>query len=102
MATDLDWLTGQVRPLADQLGVVLPSQPTPDQQAWLSAIANSSGPDYDRAMVSRLRQGCAQTLDVVSTARADTRNEQVRALADRAAQLIGSHLQALDRLRLAG
>jgi hypothetical protein len=39
---------------------------------------------------------------VVSTARADTRNEQVRALADRAAQLIGSHLQALDRLRLAG
>lgn len=101
MATDLDWLSGQVRALADQFGVVLPSQPTPDQQAWLTAIGNTSGRSYDRAMVSRLRQGCAQTLDAVSAARAATRNDQVRALADRAGQVIGRHLQALDQLRLA-
>jgi predicted outer membrane protein len=99
LSTDLGWLSGQVRALADELGVVLPSQPTADQQAWLNAIASASGPGYDRVMLHRLRQGCAATLDVVDQARAITRNDQVRQLADRAGQVLRRHLDALDRLR---
>jgi predicted outer membrane protein len=99
LATDLSWLSGQVQALADELGVVLPSQPTADQQAWLTAIASQSGRGYDRMMVSRLRQGCAETLDAVNAARATTRNSRVRELADRATAVVSGHLSALDRLR---
>jgi predicted outer membrane protein len=99
LSTDLGSLSGQVRALADELGVVLPSQPTADQQAWLNAIASASGPGYDRVMVRRLRQGCVETLDVIDQARVATRNNQVRQLADRAGQVLRRHLDALDQLR---
>ena len=98
LATDVGWLSGQVRALAAQLGVVLPSQPDPDQQAWLTAIASTSGSGYDRLMINRLRQGCDETLNAVTLAQSATRNTQIRELADRAAALVGQHLDALDRL----
>jgi len=102
VATDLGWLSGQVRALADRLGVVLPSQPTPDQQSWLVEIASKSGPDYDRTMVNRLRSACADSLQAITRAASTTRNEQVRQLADQAGQVVGRHIRYLDDLRLPG
>jgi putative membrane protein len=100
IATDLSSLSTQVRALADRLGVLLPSQPNPDQQTWLVQIAGKSGQDYDRAMVTRLRLACADSLATITRAASATRNEQVRQLADQAAALVGRHIQDLDTIQL--
>jgi putative membrane protein len=99
IATDLSSLSTQVRAIADRLGVLLPSQPNPDQQTWLVQIAGKSGQDYDRAMVTRLRLACADSLATATRAASATRNEQVRQLADQAAQLVGRHIRDLDSIR---
>ena len=98
VATDLGWLGGRVRAVADRLDVTLPSQPTPDQQSWLVGIAGTSGPDYDRAMVSRLRRSCGTTLAALADAGATTGNEQIRELAAQATQVVTRHLRTLDAL----
>jgi predicted outer membrane protein len=103
VATDLGWLSGQLRAVSGRLGVVLPSQPTPDQQSWLVEIAGKSGPAYDQTMVERLRQACADTMKTIKKAGADTRNEQIRQLTDQAGQLVGRHIEYIDEIgRAAG
>jgi predicted outer membrane protein len=96
VATDLGWLSGQVRAVAGRLDVVLPSQPTPDQQTWLVEIAGKSGRDYDQTMVDRLRQACSDSLKLINKAAAGTHNTEIRQLADRAAGLVGRHIQEMD------
>jgi predicted outer membrane protein len=103
VATDLGWLSGQLRAVSGRLGVVLPSQPTPDQQSWLVEIAGKSGPAYDQTMVRRLRLACADTLKMINKAGADTKNEQIRQLTVQAGQLVGRHIEYIDEIgRAAG
>ena len=99
IATDLSSLSTQVRAVAAQLGVLLPSQPSPDQQTWLVQIAGKSGQDYDRAMVTRLRLACADSLATITRAASATRNVQVRQLAEQAAALVGRHVRDLDSIQ---
>jgi predicted outer membrane protein len=101
VATDLGWLSGQVRAVAGRLDVILPSQPTPDQQTWLVEIAGTSGRDYDQTMVDRLRQACADNLKLINKAAAGTQNTEIRQLADRAAGLVGRHIQEMDGIERA-
>jgi predicted outer membrane protein len=98
VATDLGWLSAQLRAVSVRVGVVLPSQPTPDQQSWLVEIAGKSGPAYDQTMVNRLRLACADTLKLINKARADTRNEQIRQLTEQAGQLVGRHIEYIDAI----
>jgi putative membrane protein len=98
VATDLGWLGGQVRAVAGRLDVPLPSQPTPDQQSWLVGIAGTAGPDYDRAMVTRLRRACETTLAALGQAGATTGNEQIRQLVAQATPVVSRHLDSLDGL----
>jgi predicted outer membrane protein len=100
IATDLSALSEQVRAVADRLGVLLPSQPNADQQTWLVQIAGKSGQNYDRAMVTRLRLACADSLATITRAASATRNEQVRQLADQAATVVGRHIRDLDTIQL--
>lgn len=98
VATDLGWLSGQVRAVAGRLDVVLPSQPTPDQQTWLVEIAGKSGPDYDQTMVDRLRRACVDSLKLINKAAAGTHNTEIRQLSDQAAGLVGRHIQEMDEI----
>ncbi|HEX4251746.1 MAG TPA: DUF4142 domain-containing protein [Pseudonocardia sp.] len=101
VATDLGWLSTQVRAVAGRLDVVLPSQPTPDQQSWLVEIAGKSGRDYDRLMVDRLREACVDSLQLINKAAAGTHNTEIRQLADQAAGLVGRHIQEMDGIERA-
>jgi predicted outer membrane protein len=101
VATDLGWLSTQVRAVAGRLDVVLPSQPTPDQQTWLVEIAGKSGRDYDRTMVDRLRQACVDSLKLINKTATGTQNTEIRQLADQAAGLVGQHIQEMDGIERA-
>ncbi|HEX2297853.1 MAG TPA: DUF4142 domain-containing protein [Pseudonocardiaceae bacterium] len=89
-------LDAQVRGVAAQLGVLLPNQPSAQQQGWMAEIAGQSGSDFDRVFVQRLRAAHGKVLPVLAEVRAGTRNEMVRRFATTAATFVTRHHEYLE------
>lgn len=89
-------LDAQVRDVAARLGVLLPNQPTEQQQEWMAEIASQSGADFDRTFVQRLRVAHGNVLPIIADVRSGTRNELVRQFATTAAQFVTRHHEYLE------
>lgn len=90
----LDVLT---RNLAAQYNLQLPSQPNADQQSWLAEEQNArNGAEFQRIFVNRLRGAHGVILGVIGQVRADTKNDQIRAYATTANQVVLRHITLLE------
>lgn len=96
IASEHTELDQRVRDTAAQLGVILPSQPSAQQQGWIAEIASKSGSDFDRTFVQRLRAAHGVVLPVIAQVRAGTRNELVRQFATTAAEFVTRHMGYLE------
>ncbi|GII53347.1 hypothetical protein Pth03_17360 [Planotetraspora thailandica] len=96
LVTDHTKLDAEVRALADKLGVLLPDEPNPDQQAWLAEMASARGPEFDRIFVDRLRSAHGKVFTFVAAVRSGTRNELVRQFASRANNVVMKHMSLLE------
>lgn len=86
-----------VREMAAKYNVTLPDQPTSDQQSWLAemrAATNSS--DFQRIFANRLRAAHGVVFGVIAAVRADTRNDEIRAFAATANQVVLRHITLLE------
>jgi predicted outer membrane protein len=72
MDGDLSMLSEQVQTVADRLGVVLPDQPSQQQQMWSTELSGEAGARFDHEMVSDLYQSGQDMLASVAAARAGT------------------------------
>lgn len=91
IAKEHNELDGIVREAAGKLGVVLPNQPSEEQQGWMAEISASSGSDYDQVAINRLRAAHGKVLPLISQVRAGTRNDLVRKFAVTAAEFVNRH-----------
>lgn len=82
--------------LAARLNVVLPSQPTTDQQGWMAQLSTKTGADYDQAFAQLLRAAHGKVFSVVAAVRAGTRNEEIRAFAQHAVGVVMKHMTLLE------
>ncbi|WP_371786510.1 DUF4142 domain-containing protein [Streptosporangium subroseum] len=89
-------LDEQVRSVAAELGVDLPSQPNADQKGWMGQLSDKMGSDYDRAYANLLRQAHGKVFSVVAGVRSGTRNERVRAFAQQAINVVMTHITLLE------
>jgi predicted outer membrane protein len=89
-------LDEEVRRVADQLGVLLPSGPTAQQIAWMDEISSQTGSDYDRRFVQIVREAHGNVLPVISEVRSGTQNELVREFAETARQFVTRHHEYLE------
>ena len=96
LATEHAQLDEEVRRVADQLGVLLPSGPTAQQNAWMDEISSATGSDYDRVFVQRVREAHGAVLPVIAEVRASTRNDLVREFAVTAATFVTRHHEYLE------
>ena len=96
IATEHAQLDEEVRRVANQLGVMLPSTPNSQQVGWMNEISSKTGSDYDRTYVQRLREAHGQVLPIISQVRSSTRNDLIRQFADTGAQFVGRHHQYLE------
>ncbi|MEJ3654207.1 DUF4142 domain-containing protein [Actinomycetes bacterium KLBMP 9759] len=96
ISTEHAALDAEVRNAADQLGVLLPTSPSPQQLAWMSEISAATGPDYDRLFIQRLREAHGIVLPLIAEVRASTRNELVRTFAATADRFVTGHIQHLE------
>lgn len=93
-------LDAQVSAAAEKLGVSLPSEPSEQQQGWMTEISSKSGSDLDRAFVQRLRSAHGQVLPLLAQVRSGTRNDMIRSLAANAAVFVTRHQQYLESTKL--
>jgi predicted outer membrane protein len=89
-------LDDDVRGVAGQLGVVLPSRPNADQQSWMAELTTKSGDDYDRTFVNRLRAAHGKVFAIIAQIRANTRNSVIREFAQRAMAFVLRHMGYLE------
>jgi predicted outer membrane protein len=96
IATAHDGLAAQVRSTAGDLGVVLPSLPTVQQQSWLAELSGEKGSSYDSALVNRLYGADAAMRAQVDKVRTTTQNTQVRDVAAQAVDVLDRQARDLE------
>jgi putative membrane protein len=89
-------LDKDTRELAQQLGVVLPNQPTEEQQGWLADLSGTFGPEFDTAFANLLRGADGKVYQLVAQVRTGTRNESIRAFATKATDVVKTQLSLLE------
>ncbi|GAA4141235.1 DUF4142 domain-containing protein [Actinomadura keratinilytica] len=94
-------LDADTRTTAQRLGVLLPSQPSSDQQGWLREMSRVTGADFDRTFVLRLRTAHGKVFPVIAQVRSESRNTEMRAFAERALRYVNTHLTLLESTGLA-
>ncbi|KAA9153355.1 DUF4142 domain-containing protein [Amycolatopsis acidicola] len=86
-----------VRDLAAKYNVALPDQPNADQQSWLAEErAAPTSSEFERVFANRLRAAHGVIFSVIAGVRAGTRNDEMRAFADTANQVVLRHITLLE------
>jgi putative membrane protein len=88
------------RNTADQLDVTLPDHPNPLQDAWIRDILGKHGADADDAWANITRQAHGTIFMLISQVRAQTRNDVMRAFAQKANDTVLRHMTLLESTRL--
>lgn len=89
-------LDRQVRDVANELGVLLPTSPNAQQMAWMADISSRTGADYDRTFVQKVREAHGIILPAIAAVRSGTRNDKVRAFAEICDQFVTRHHEYLE------
>ncbi|MBC6463683.1 DUF4142 domain-containing protein [Actinomadura sp. HBU206391] len=89
-------LDADVRKVADQLGVVLPTRASGQQEAWMAELSALRGAPYDRLFVHRLRVAHGKVFAIIAQVRASTGNSVIRAFAERGLKIVARHMQYLE------
>jgi len=86
----------QTRKIADQLGVLLPTTPSAQQQGWMAEISAATGSDYDRIFIQRVREAHGIILPILAQVRVSTRNSLMRDFATVGTQFVNRHIGYLE------
>jgi len=97
IATEYERLDQEARTLAERLGVVLPSEPTEEQQGFLTELSTKWGPEFDQSFANLLRRAHGTVFMLAAQVRAGTRNEQLRAFANQADDVVRNHMTLLEK-----
>ncbi|WRZ91698.1 DUF4142 domain-containing protein [Streptomyces sp. NBC_01007] len=92
--TELD---KRVRTVAADLALVLPTQPTVEQQGWLAELSAAQGEDYRREFANLLRDEHGRLFQALAQVRSSTRNTLVRELATAANRTELDHISVLEK-----
>jgi putative membrane protein len=82
--------------VAKKLGIMLPSTPNADQQAWLAEMAAANSTTFDSIFIDRLRAAHGKIFPAIGIIRSSTRNDSVRRLAQEANQFVMTHMTLLE------
>jgi predicted outer membrane protein len=90
-------LEAATRDLAGKLGVTLPDKRTADQDTWLNEMQNArNGAEFQQIFANRLRAAHGVIFSFIANVRAGTRNDEMRAYAATANQVVMRHITLLE------
>ncbi|MGK5629990.1 DUF4142 domain-containing protein [Streptomyces sp. URMC 123] len=93
LVTDHTKLDGDVKRVADKVGVSLPNAPTPEQQKELAEVQGKAGSKaYDEAWLKVQVAAHEKTLGLIDRELKEGRNAEVKATAKAARPVVSTHL----------
>jgi predicted outer membrane protein len=81
---------------AKKLGLVLPTQPTAQQQSWLNEMTAANGAAFDQLFVGLSRASYGKIFPIIAITRANTQNTVVRSVAQSTNNYILGHIGMLE------
>lgn len=94
-------LDEDVRQVAAQLKVVVPSQPNDLQKQWMNELSQLDGEQFDRRFVHLLRVAHGKVFGLIALVRSSTENSVVRAFAERCLKTVQRHMTYLESTGMA-
>ncbi|MET7854153.1 DUF4142 domain-containing protein [Streptomyces avermitilis] len=86
--------------IAQQLGITLPNQASPQQQGFVATLSSDSGKQFDSDLANILRVTHGQIFPAIANIRATTKNTLVRQLADQANDTVLDHITVMEQTGL--
>ncbi|MEV5437576.1 DUF4142 domain-containing protein [Streptomyces sp. NPDC052682] len=90
-------LDATCRRISQELGIVLPNEPSPQQQQFVATGEGTTGKEFDSTAVSIMRVAHGSIFPTVAKIRATTRNSLVRELADQTNDTVLDHISILEK-----
>jgi predicted outer membrane protein len=88
------------RKIAPELGVTLPNQASPQQQQFVATVDGNTGKQFDTTAVNIMRVTHGQIFSTIAKIRANTKNTEIRKLADLANDTVLDHITVLEKTDL--
>ncbi|MBX6384114.1 MAG: DUF4142 domain-containing protein [Microbispora sp.] len=92
-------LDDQLKPVAERLGVGLPSRPSEEQQAELRQLAAKSGAAFDQAWIDAQVKGHRKALVSLDKELSSGSSQEVKDLAQDARPVVQEHLNLIESIR---
>ncbi|WP_460392815.1 DUF4142 domain-containing protein [Actinophytocola sediminis] len=89
-------LNVDIEKLAEEFGVDLPDEASSKTKQWMAEITAASGDDFDRVFANRLRAAHGTVFGLIAEVRAGTRNDDIRAFAQAANDIVMKHMTILE------
>lgn len=98
MVTDHTKLNDQLKPIAQQCGIVGPTSLNAKNQALMSKLQGESGDQFDKTYIKSMVKGHSMALKGAKSEAAHGKDDAVKDAASQAAQVISGHLSAAEHL----
>ena len=98
MVDDHTKLNDQMKPIAQQLGVKPPQQPSKKDRALAARLQGMSGTQFDDAYIEAMVKDHKKDLDDFKTEAQQTQNPLLQQAVQQGGQVIAQHLQIIEQI----
>jgi putative membrane protein len=98
MVDDHGKLNEQMKPIAQQLGVSVPQQPSKKDSKNIAKMQALSGTDFDQAYIKDMVKDHKQDLSEFQTEASNAQDPNVKSAATEGSKVIAQHLQMIQQL----
>ncbi len=98
MVTDHTALNNDMKPIADQMGVMLPKKIKKDDQAEYDKLSAMSGDDFDKEYLSFMVKDHHEDMREFRTEDSTVQDPTLKAAVDKGYQVIRDHTRMVDKL----
>lgn len=98
MVADHTQLGEQMKPVAQQLGVKPPTEPSKKDRELMTKLEALSGPEFDQAYIQAMVKDHKQDLKDFKNEAQTARNPNVKRVAQQGEQVISQHLQLIEQI----
>ena len=92
-------LENEIKPVAEKIGVVLPTELAADDQALLTKLEGESGAAFDDTYIRAMVEGHREAVQLYKTEEADGQDAAVKNAATDGEQVIAEHLRLAEHLQ---
>jgi putative membrane protein len=92
-------LENEIKPVAEKIGVALPTELATDDQALLTKLEGESGAEFDDTYIHAMVEGHREAVQAYKTEEADGQDAAVKNAATHGEQVVAEHLKLAEQLQ---